>query len=104
MSEIPSMPIHPWTAWFPRLPQYALVAIAATLWVLVTLLLCWRGMATGNYRWFILAGLITGGVLSIPVTVNLGAKIQGVLAGFLTGIGVDNIASKETAARKVVGA
>jgi hypothetical protein len=95
---------QPWITWVQSLPQWVLVVVGALLWVLVTLSLSWRGMHTGHYRWFIMAGLISGGILAIPVTVKLGVSFQGAVAGFLAGIGVDNISSKETAARKAVGA
>jgi len=50
----------------------------------------------------ILLGMIYGAVSSVPVMKFLGPKIQAAVGGFLGGISVGNIGSKEAAARSMI--
>src|SRR5258707_15686707 len=104
MPGILTILVQPWISWIQSLPQWVLVVVGALLWVLVILSLSWRGMHTGHYRWFIIAGLISGGILAIPVTVKVGVSFQGAVAGFLAGIGVEKILRKKNARIKRVSA
>jgi hypothetical protein len=91
--------------WITALPKALQAAASGFIWVLIILGLGWTGVATSHlYRWFVFAGLVNGGVLSILVVSLASEKFQAAVLGAVGGTAIDNIASQQTLAQRSIKA
>lgn len=95
------------TAWksYLKLPIPIQASILGLVLALLNLGLAWRGLATGQlYRHFILVGLLDGLMVSVIAVSFASDKFQAMITGFLGGVGIDNIASQQTLAKRAANA
>jgi hypothetical protein len=71
VSLIPKVVLQPMIQsinWARALPKPLQAPLAGVAWVLIIMMLAWRGVSIGHlYRYLVLTGLLNGGVLSILV-------------------------------------
>jgi hypothetical protein len=91
--------LHEYPTWTPKGKAAFVTVCVLVLWIVVILLAYHTGHA---YLPLIGLGIFYGWLLSYPVMKFFGATIQAAIGGFLGGITLANIGSKEAAVRSAI--
>lgn len=88
---------------WPRIPPQLRAVLLAVLWVLLNLGLVSRALRNPERAdtWLIMAGVLNGALVALPVVTFASARVRAGLTAFVSGIALDNVGASDTALQRV---